>query len=79
MAVCANAAMQEYKERNGVVNLDIYLVKMDEELVCVSASYIFITETKVTGYCLHNVYSLSRGCVGPTLPPNHWISHPALG
>lgn len=49
MAVCANAAMQEYKERNGVVNLDIYLVKMDEELVCVSASYIFITETKLQG------------------------------
>ena len=45
MAIRLNAAIQVYKERNSVVNLDVYLDKMDEELVRISLPYIFISET----------------------------------
>ena len=79
MAIRLDAAIRVYKERNGMVNLDAYLVKMDEELVRLYLSYMFITETEITGYCVHDVFSISGGCAGSTLPPDHQLSRPALG
>ena len=79
MAIRLDAAIRVYKERNGMVNLDVYLDKMDEELVRISLFYIFITETRITGYRVHDVCPLSGGRAGPTLPPHHQLSRPTLG
>ena len=79
MAIRLDAAIRVYKERNGMVNLDAYLVKMDEELVRISLFYIFITETKITGYRVHDVCPLSGGRAGSKLPPDYQLSRPALG
>ena len=79
MAIRLDAAIRIYKERNGVVNLDVYLDKMDKELVRISSSYIFIIETESTGYCVYDVRTLSGGRAGPTLPPDYQLSRLALG